>query len=163
MNRILKVALCLMLVLCTLVAFSACKKKGDAAATTAPAAAELPENAISCFYLSGAKYGDEKVWPLEDLEIDNPDRCFIIFYPEGYGLLMLDDWTEFYFEYADGQLWEEWDPESPLTYTITGDTLTLDQDGYQLVFTKGEVPEDMIPEEATDEDVETLPETENVD
>lgn len=157
MKHMLKTGLCLILVLCSLLSFSACKKK-NATATTAPATAatNVPTNSITCFYLSGAKYGDEKVWPLADLEIDNPERSFIIFYPEGYGFLLLDDWQEYAFEYADGKLWEDWNPEVTLNYTISGDALTLEQDGYKLIFTRGDVPEDMIPtEEEVIDDTET--------
>ena len=146
MKKIAKILLCLVLVLCTLACFAACKKKNAATAAT-----EIPTDAAVCYYLAGAKYGDEKVWPLSDLQIYDPQECYIYFDPSGTGLLCIDGWDVTYFEYADGQLWDEMDPDSKTNYIVEGDALTLEQDGYKLVFTKGEIPERFIAQEETEE------------
>lgn len=135
--------LCLVLVLCVSLGFAACKK--DAAAQT-PA---LPTDTASIYYLSGVSYG-EHVYTTDQLLISDPTECYIFFDLDGYGVLCIDTF-ETYFQYAGGQLWEELDPETKTNYMVQGDSLTLEKDGYKMVFTKGELPEWALPDGTVDE------------
>ena len=68
------------------------------------------------------------------------------FETDGTGVMNIDGW-ETYFTYADGQLWEELTPDVKVNYIVEGDALTLEQEGYKLVFTRGELPEWAQPQE----------------
>lgn len=155
MKRTAKLIVCMLLVLCTLLTFAACKKKGknDQAAQSEPTA--------SIYYLAGATYGDT-TYTLDQLWIDDPAQNYIFFDVDNTGFMCLD-YAEYYFEYADGQLWHELEPDTKINYILTGDALTLEQDGYKLVFTKGELPDWAIADESdevTQENVEETPEEE---
>ena len=145
MKKITKI-LCLALALCLAFALGACKK--DPAPTT-----ELPKDTAVIYYLSGVVYGED-VYGLDQMQISEPSECYIYFEPNGFGILCIDTW-ETYFEYADGQLWDEIDPSTKVNYSILGDALTLEQDGYKMVFTQGELPEWAQPQE--EEVVDEIP------
>ena len=138
--------LCALLALCLLLAFAACKKNQ-------PATTELPKDTATIYYLSGVSYS-ETVYTLDQLQIADPAQCYIFFDLGGTGSLCIDGWETF-FEYENGQLWDEIDPETKVNYSVSGDALTLEQDGYKMVFTQGELPEWAQPQE---EEVEMLPE-----
>ena len=140
--------LCALLVVCVLLAFGACKKNQPATTT------QLPTDTATIYYLSGVRYG-ETVYTLDQLQISDPSQCYIFFDLDGMGILCIDGWETF-FEYENGQLWDEIDPDTKVNYSITGDALTLEQDGYKMVFTQGELPEWAQPQE--DETQEELPE-----
>lgn len=150
--------MCLALVLCALLSFGACKKN---AASQIPATT-VPANTASIYYLSGVSYGQE-VYPTDQLLISDPADTYIYFDGNGFGILCIDTFEE-YFEYADGQLWYELDPDTKVNYSLSGNALTLEQDGYKIVFTKGELPEWAIQEEdiLEDETQEELPEEETI-
>ena len=150
MKHSAKRLMCIALVLCALLSFGACKKN---AAPQVPAA--VPANTASIYYLSGVSYGEE-VYTADQLLISDPAETYIFFDGNGFGILCIDTFEE-YFEYADGQLWYELDPETKVNYSVSGNALTLEQDGYKIVFTKGELPEWAIQEEDTQEE---LPEEE---
>ena len=137
--------LCALLALCLLLAFAACKKNQ-------PATTELPKDTATIYYLSGVSYS-ETVYTLDQLQIADPAQCYIFFDLGGTGILCIDGWETF-FEYEHGQLWDEIDPETKVNYSVSGDALTLEQDGYKMVFTQGELPEWAQPQE---EEVEMLP------
>lgn len=142
MKHSVKTLLCLVLCICTLACFAACKNK----ATTPTGATSLPTDTDTIYYLSGVKYGEERVWNLEELEIADPEMCYIYFATDGTGVMNIDGW-ETYFTYADGQLWDELTPDVKVNYIVEGDALTLEQEGYKLVFTRGELPEWAQPQE----------------
>ncbi len=151
--------ICFVLVLSTLLAFSACKKNAPA-----PAANTLPTDTAAIYYLTGAKWGENEVRTLEELDIADPAECYIFFDLGGVGILCIDGWETF-FEYADGQLWEDITPDTKINYIIEGDSLTLEQDGYCLVFTRGDLPEwaqsqddqEELPQEEAGAESEVVP------
>ena len=145
MKKIAKI-LCLVLALSLALALGACKK--DPVPST-----ELPKDTATIYYLSGVVYG-ETVYGLEQMQISDPTQCYVFFDIYGTGILCVDGW-ETYFEYADGQLWDEIDPDTKVNYSILGDALTLEQDGYKMVFTRGELPEWAQPQE--EEEVAQVP------
>lgn len=146
MKRSLKLILCLVLVLCALLSFGACKKNNADPASTA-----LPADTASIYYLSGVSYG-ETVYTTDQLLISDPTLTYIFFDTDGYGILSVDSF-ETYFQYADGQLWDELDSDTKVNYSINGNSLTLEQNGYKMVFTRGELPDWAIEEEETQEDL----------
>jgi len=156
MKHSVKMLLCLLLCVCTLACFAACKDETATAPTTANA---LPTDTASIYYLSGVKYGEEKVWTLDQLDIVDPEMCYIYFAPEGTGELHIELYDS-YFQYADGQLWDELDPETKVNYIVEGDALTLEQNGYKLVFTRGELPEWALPQEEEILEEDMIPEEE---
>lgn len=146
--------LCLALVLCVSLGFAACKKDADA---QNPVTNTLPTDTATIYYLSGCSYG-ETVYTTDQLLISDPAQTYIYFDVDGYGILSIDSF-ETYFQYADGQLWDEIDPDTKVNYSIQGDALTLEQEGYKMVFTRGELPEWAQPqeEETGEEYTEELP------
>lgn len=137
--------LCIAMALCLVFCLSACNDKEEGGNDVSTSTATI-------YYLSGCRY-DQEVYTLDQLEIGDPAQCYIYFATDGTGILCIDGW-ETYFEYADGQLWEEIDPDTKCNYTVSGDSLTLEQDGYVLVFTQGELPEWAQPQEDYQETVE---------
>lgn len=138
--------LCVVLVLCMALAFGSCKKNPAPADATV-----LPTETASIYYLSGVSY-NETVYGVNQMQISDPSQCYIFFDLDGSGILCIDSW-ETYFEYEDGQLWEVLDPTTLVNYTIQGDALTLEQDGYKMVFTRGELPEWALPQESNQEEI----------
>lgn len=155
--------LCLALALCIALTFGACNKETAAPATTT----QLPKDTASIFYLSGARYG-EVTYPLSDLDIseDMYQEYYIYFLPDGTGELVISGISYNSFTYADGKLTETI-TEATADYTITGDSLSLMQDGVTLVFTRGEAPEwlqELVaePQDMVEEAPESLTEEEAV-
>ena len=157
MKHSVKMLLCLVLCICTLACFAACKKKN---APAAPATStNLPTDTASIYYLTGVKYGEEKVWTMDQLDIADPEQCYIYFSRDGTGEMHIELYDS-YFQYADGQLWDDLDPDTKVNYVIESDCLTLEQDGYKLVFTRGELPEWAQPQEEEEIIEDVIPEEE---
>ena len=139
--------LCLVLALCVALTFGACNKSTGMESTT-----QLPADGASIYYLSGAKYA-EVVYDPSQLEIGDASEYYIYFLPEGTGELVMGGISYNSFTYADGVLTEEI-TGATCAYSILGDTLSLEQDGVTLVFTRGELPDWLQPqEEAVTEEV----------
>ena len=143
MKKIAKL-LCMVMALCLVFCLSACGDKAEDSNDVSTSTATI-------YYLSGCRY-DQEVYTLDQLEIGDPEMCYIYFATDGTGILCIDGWETF-FEYADGQLWDEIDPDTKCNYTVEGDALTLEQDGYVLVFTQGELPEWAQSQEEYQEEV----------
>ncbi len=146
MKKIAK-SFCIVMALCLVFCLGACDNSSDESSNNVSA------STATIYYLSGCRY-DQEVYTLDQLEISDPSMSYIYFEPNGTGILCIDGWETF-FSYADGQLWDDIDPNTKCNYTVSGDSLTLEQDGYTLVFTQGELPEwaQVQEEEPVDEEI----------
>lgn len=150
--------LCLCLALCVALSFGACNKENGTLQPTK----ELPNDSDSAliYFLSGAKYG-EKVYSLDQLDIYSQDSCYIFFDANGMGELVINDFCYIEFTYENGIITDTLSGATS-DYTILGDSLSLVQDGVTLVFTRGEIPESMLPQEDETQEIveDAIPEEE---
>jgi len=115
-NTITKL-LCVAMVLCMLLTFTACGVAGT-------------------YVLSEAKINGEKydLDEMEDLGID-PDDCYIELKSDGTGEVSLFG-EETDIEWEDDEMWPEDDEDDVLEFEIDGDELILEMEGQELIFVK---------------------------
>ena len=81
------------------------------------------------------------------LEIGDVGEYYIYFLSDGTGELVMGGISYNSFTYTNGTITEEL-TEATANYSLLGDTLSLEQDGVTLVFTRGELPDWLQEQEA---------------